>query len=443
MTMIPEHPTAPRRGAVSRRRALAHGTAATLAAARALAPSLFVGCSLGIRSREKTVPVGLLHSQTGTMAISATSLRDIELHAIEQINGSGGLLGYQLEAKAPDPRSRPDMFVKRARQLLEAGVVAVFGCWTSTSRKAVLPIFEEYRKLLLYSVQYEGNESSPYCVYGGSVPNQQIMPAIDWLTGPDGGSKKKIFLLGSDYVFPRTANFIAKKYLASKDLRPAGEVYLPLGHRDFTAAVQQIVFSGADCVLNTVNGASNLGLFQALADAKIDPTKLPVVSTSISEDELRSLLPHQVQGHYAVSSYFQSLDTAANRQWIDGFRSEFGHDRVTGDPMEPDWCLVHLWKAAVEKAGTFETEAVRQAFRDGLSFAGPGGTVRLDPKTQHCTRYFRVGRIRADRQFDIVHQSDAPIDPDPYPQIAFPGWSCDWTKGGITRGPEVSIDGDI
>ena len=426
----------------SRRRALTQA-GRTLAAARALAPGLFVGCSLGIPPRAKTVPVGLLHSQTGTMAISATSLRDVELHAFEQINAGGGLLGCRLEARAPDPRSRPEMFVKRARRLLEDGAVAVFGCWTSTSRKAVLPLFEEHKKLLLYAVQYEGNESSPYCVYGGSVPNQQIMPAIDWLLSPDGGSKKKIFLLGSDYVFPRTANFIAKKYLASKDIRPAGEVYLPLGHRDFTAAVQQIIFSGADCVLNTVNGDSNLGLFRALRDAKIDPAKVPVISTSIAEDELRSLLPEQVQGHYAVSSYFQSLDSASNRQWIDGFRSEFGHDRVTGDPMEPDWCLVHLWKAAVEKAGTFDTEAVRQAFRDGLAFAGPGGLVQLDPKTQHCTRYFRVGRIRADRQFDIVHQSDAPIDPDPYPQIAFPGWSCDWTKGGITRGPEVSIDGDI
>ena len=441
--MTPEDSLPPCHTVVTRRRVLTHGTAATLAAARALAPALFVGCSLGIPPRAKTVPVGLLHSQTGTMAISATALRDVDLHAIEQINAGGGLLGCQLEAKAPDPRSRPDLFVKRAQQLLEGGVAAVFGCWTSTSRKAVLPVFEEHKKLLFYAVQYEGNESSKYCVYGGSVPNQQIMPAIDWLLSPNGGSKKKIFLLGSDYVFPRTANYVAKKHLATKNLRPAGEVYLPLGHRDFSAAVQQILFSNADCVLNTVNGDSNLGLFQALTDAKVDPEKLPVVSTSIAEDELRSMMPQQVRGHFAVSSYFQSLDTAANREWITGFRREFGSDRVTDDPMESGWSLVQLWKAAVEKAGTFETEAVRQAFLDGLSIAGPGGAVRLDPKTQHCTKYFRVGRIRLDRQFDIVHSSDAPIEPDPYPQIAFPGWSCDWTKGGITRGPEVSLDGDI
>jgi len=424
----------------SRRRAL--GTAATLAAARSLAPALFAGCSVA-PLHQPAVTVGLLHSQTGPLAISATGLRDIELHAFEQINAAGGLLGRKVELLAPDPRSRPELFVKRAEQLLDAGSVAVFGCWTSLSRKAVLPLFEQAKKLLLYSVQYEGNESSPYVVYGGSLPNQQILPTIDWLTGADGGGKNKIFLLGSDYIYPRTANFIAKKYLKSKGLTPAGEAYLPLGARNFSPVVQRILESGADCVLNTVNGDSNLGLFQALADAQVDPARIPVVSTSIAEDELRSLLPAQVRGHLCVSSYFQSLDTEANRGWIAGFRKEFGYDRVTGDPMEPDWCLVHLWKQAVQKAGSFETEAVRQAFREGLEFAGPGGRVRLDPRTQHTTKYFRVGRIRGDRQFDIVHSSAEPLPPEPYPQLAFPGWSVDWTKGGLTRGAEVDIDGDV
>ena len=431
---------------LSRRRAL--GSAATLAAARALAPALFVGCSAGL-PRRSTVTVGLLHSQTGPLAISATGLRDVELHAFEQINAGGGILGRTIEIKAPDPRSRPELFAKRAEQLLDAGAVAVFGCWTSISRKAVLPLFEKAKKLLLYSVQYEGNESSPYVVYGGSLPNQQILPAIDWLTGAQGEDKNniflktKVFLLGSDYIYPRTANFIAKKYLKSKGLAPVGEAYLPLGDRAFGPVVQQILESGADCVLNTVNGDSNLGFFQALADAGVDPVKIPVVSTSIAEDELRALLPAQVSGHLCVSSYFQSLDTEANRNWIAGFRKEFGYDRVTGDPMESDWCLVHLWKQAVEKAGSFETEAVRQAFRQGLEFAGPGGRVRLDPRTQHTTKSFRVGRIRADRQFDVIHSSAEPLDPDPYPQLAFPGWSVDWTKGGVTRGAEVDIDGDV
>ena len=445
MTPPPTQPTfaaTPRR-AISRRRAVTEGAAATFAAARLLAPALFAGCSLGVASRSRAVPVGLLHSQTGTMAISATSLRDVQLFAIEKINTAGGVLGYQLEARSPDPRSRPELFVKRAGQLLDLGAAAVFGCWTSVSRKVVLPLFEERNKLLFYAVQYEGNESSKNVVYGGGVPNQQILPALDWLMSAEGGLKKRVYLLGSDYVFPRTANFVAKKYLKSKNLKPAGEDYYPLGHADFTSAVKAIVDSGADCVLNTINGNSNLAFFAALSAAKVDPAKLTVVSTSIAEDELRSLLPRQVKGHLAVAGYFQSLPTEENRRWVADFRNEFGFDRVTGDAMESAFCLVHLWKKAVEKAGSFDTTAVRQAFADGIEFDGPGGKIRLDPKNQHCTKYFRVGRIRDDRQFDIVYSSDAPIEPDPYPQIAFPGWSCDWTKGGITRGAEVDINGDV
>lgn len=442
--MTAGHPSSPSPlPRLPRRAALSHGAAATLAAARVLAPSLFVGCSLGIPEKQPRALVGMLHSQTGPLAISATSLRDMQIHAFERINAAGGVLGRRVDMKAPDTRSRNDLFVKRGRQLVDAGAAAIFGCWTSSSRKALLPIVEEAKKLLFYAVQYEGNESSKYCVYGGMVPNQQILPALDWLISDAGGAKKKVFLVGSDYIYPRTAHFIAKKYLKSKGLAVAGEAYVPLGDRDFTAIVSRIRETGADCVLNTVNGDSNLGLFADLAAAKVDAATLPVVSTSIGEDELRSLQPGQVQGHYAVSCYFQSLDTPANRRWVQGFRDEFGFDRVTDDPLEPGWCLVHLWKAAVEKAGTFETEAVRQAFRDGLTFDGPGGRVRLDPMTQHTSKYFRLGRIRGDRQFDIVQQSEAPLDPDPYPQVAFPGWSCDWTKDGITRGPEVDIHGDV
>jgi len=420
------------------------GAAATLAAAQALAPFMFVGCRPSrLSAGRQPIKVGLLHSQTGTMSISETSLRDVELFAFEQINASGGLLGRQIEAWAPDPKSRIDLYPKRARELIDWGATALFGCWTSSSRKAVVPIVEEHDRLLFYPVQYEGNESSSHVIYGGLVPNQQILPVIDWLASAAGGEKKKIFLLGSDYVFPRTANFIAKKYLSMKGMRAAGEMYLPLGHRDFAPVVNLIQASGADCVLSTINGDSNIGLFQALSAARIDPDKLPVMSTSIAEDELRNMLPDDVRGHLAVSCYFQSLPTETNRRWVEDFRHEFGHDRVTGDPLEPQWCLVHLWREAVERAGSLDTEAVRAAMREGLEFEGPGGLVHLDPKTQHCNHFFRVGRIRADRQFDIVFQSDAPIDPDPYPQLAFPGWSCDWTKGGITRGPEVSIDGDI
>lgn len=428
---------------VTRRKAIGSGMAATLAAARAIAPAVFAGCSLGIPPQARKVSVGLLHSQTGPLAISATSLRDIQIHAFERINAAGGILGHQVELMAPDPRSRNDLFPVRARGLLDAGVAAVFGCWTSASRKAVLPVFEEADKLLFYAVQYEGNESSKNVVYGNSVPNQQIFPTIDWLLSEAGGSRKRVYLIGSDYVFPRTANYVAKKYLASKGLQPAGEAYYPLEQHDFREAVRAIAESEADCVLNTINGESNIGFFAAIAAERLSASRLPVVSTSIAEDDLRSMLPEHVKGHYAVSSYFQSLPGEANRDWIEGFQSEFGNDRVTGDAMEAGWCLVEFWRRAVEKAGSFATTAVRQAFRDGIGFDGPGGRIELDPKTQHCSKYFRVGRVRADRQFDIVHDSGVPIPPDPYPEIAFPGWKCDWTSGGIERGDEVDIHGDV
>jgi len=426
---------------LSRRSALAH--AATLAAARVLAPATFAGCSLGLPPRAEKVFVGLLHSQTGTTGVGGRSLRDIELHAFEAINLAGGILGRQVEVRAPNPGSRFERRLRLARQLIDQGAVAIFGCWTSASRKSVLPIMEEAKRLLLYAVQYEGNESSPCCVYGGMVPNQQILPALDWLESPAGGSRRRILLVGSDYVYPRTAHYVARKYLAGRDLQVVGEFYRPLGDRDFSLVARMLKELEADCVLNTVNGDSNAGLFQALAEAGIDPEKTPVMSTSVAEEELRSLPPAQLQGHYGVSCYFQSLATPANRDWVAGFQREFGHDRVTDDPMEPAWCLVHLWKQAVEKAGSFETAAVRQAFRDGLEFAGPAGPVRLDPKTQHTTKFCRIGRIRPDRQFDMVWESPEPIQPDPYPEFAFPGWKCDWTAGGITRGAEVSIDGDL
>ncbi len=355
------------------------------------------------------------------------------------------MLGRQLEAKSPDPRSRPlDLFPKRARELCERdGAAAIFGCWTSSSRKAVIPVLEEFGRLLFYPVQYEGNESSPQVVYGGSIPNQQILPAVDWLFSPAGGGRKRLFLLGSDYVFPRTANFIVKRSLAKRGLEPAGAAYVPLGHRQFAGAVEMILASKADCVLSTLNGDSNVAFFAALAEAGIDPEAVPVVSTSVGEDELRNLPPEQVQGHLAAWSDFQSLPTEANEGWVKHFRREFGYDRVTSDPMEAAYGLVHVWKAAVEKAGSLETSAVREALRDGITFAGPGGELTIDPATQHACKRFRLGRIRPDRQFDIVHESAEPIRPDPYPQVAFPGWACDWTAGGITRGPEVSIDGEF
>ena len=426
---------------LSRRGALRSGVAATLAASRVLAPSLFVGCSLGIPPRAPTVRIGLLHSQTGPLAIGSTSLRDVELDAVERFNAAGGILGYSIDPRAPDPRSRTELFPTRATTLLDDGAVALFGCWSSASRKAVLPLLEERDRLLFYPVQYEGNETSRNVIYGGQVPNQQVLPALDWLRSGPGGERKKFFLLGSDYVYPRTTNFIVRKWLALTDATITGEEYLPFDQVDFAPVVARIVDSGADCILNTVNGAANIALFAALARAGVDRAKVAVVSTSLSEDDLRSMPAADISGHWLLSSFFQTVDTPANAAWMAGFRREFGQDRVFGDSMEAAWCLINLWKTAVEKAGSFATEAVRQVFAGGIGFDGPGGRVTIDPATQHATKYFRLGRVRPDRLCDVVVSSDGPLAPDPYPQIAFPGWKCDWTKEGLQPGPEVAIDG--
>ena len=424
----------------SRRGVLGEGMAATLAASRLLAPSLFVGCSLGIPPRAAEVTIGLLHSQTGPLAIGSTSVRDIETHAVERFNAAGGILGQKVTARSPDTRSRTDLFPRRASELLDDGAVALFGCWSSASRKALLPILDARDALLFYPVQYGGNETSRQVVYGGQIPNQQVLPAIDWLSSAAGGSRRKIFLLGSDIVSSRTTNFVAKKWLAEKGMEVAGEEYVPLDQADFAPVVGRIVESGADCILNTVNGDGNIHLFGNLA-AKVDAAKVPMLSTSISEDDLRSVPVGLADGHYVLSNYFQTVDLPANREWMAGFRAEFGRDRVFGDTMESAWSLIHLWKQAVEKAGSFATDAVRAAFASGLVFAGPGGPVALDPATQHCSRYFRLGKVRRDKLCDVVGSSEDPIPPDPYPQIAFPGWKCDWTRDGLQRGAEVSIDG--
>jgi urea transport system substrate-binding protein len=387
------------------------------------------------------IKVGILHSQTGTMAISETSLRDMELMAIEEINATSGVLGRPVEAIVEDPRSRfTELFPKKARKLLlEDKVAVVFGCWTSVSRKAVLPVFEEHNGLLFYPVQYEGNESSRNVVYTGAVPNQQILPAIDWLLSPAGGSKKRFYLLGSDYIFPRTANYIIVKYLQSRGIQVVGETYTPLGHREYKPTVPAIKMADPDVIFSTVNGDSNVSFYDELAAAGITAERIPVVATSVGEDELRSLLPSRVQGHLAAWNYFQSIDTPRNKEFVSRFREEHGWDRVTDDPIEAAYFQVYLWKLAVEKAGSVDVDKVRESFRDDIEFDAPGGKVKLDPKTHHTYKRFRMGKVRDDRQFDIIYEASEWTEPNPYPQVAFPGWHCDWTKGGITKGAEVKI----
>jgi urea transport system substrate-binding protein len=425
----------------------------TLTAAQLLAPFVLSGCSKragGLstsvrrahreRRARETIKVGILHSLTGTMAISEASLKDVELMAIDEINGAGGVLGKQIEAVVEDAESKfADGFPEKASKLLlDDKVAAVFGCWTSVSRKSVLPVIEENNGLLFYPVQYEGNECSRNVVYTGAAPNQQILPAVDWLLSEQGGSKKKFYLLGSDYIFPRTANLIIVKYLASKGLKPVAEVYTPLGHQEYRKIIRDLRQADPDVIFSTLNGDSNINFYNELAAQGITADKIPVVAVSVGEDELRWLDPAKVKGHLAAWNYFQSIKTDKNKAFIREFRARHGKHRVTDDPMESAYIMVNFWKQAVERAGSTDVDKVREAFKSGIEFDAPGGKVKLDPRTQHTYKRFYMGRINEDKQFDIVFSTGL-LEPVPYPPIAFPGWGCDWTKGGVIRGKEVKI----
>jgi len=431
---------APQTGAPTRRDILK--SSLTLAAAGALSPFVLSGCTGGNRRGGNTIKVGILHSLTGTMAISEKSLRDVELMAIEEINKSGGVLGKQVEAVVEDPESKfTDVFPEKAKKLLlKDKVAAVFGCWTSVSRKNVLPHFEENNGLLFYPVQYEGNECSKNVVYTGAAPNQQILPAVEWLMSKEGGSKKKFYLLGTNYVFPRTANLIIVKYLESKGLKAVEEKYTEFGHKDYSTYIQDIKDKEPDVIFSTINGDSNVNFYNELAAAGITADKVPVVAVSVGEDELMGLDPAKVKGHLAAWNYFQSVDTPANKEFVQKFQDKYGKNAVTDDPIEAAYIGVYFWKKAVEKAGATDVDKVRAAFKDGIDFDAPSGKVKLDAKTQHTWKPFMMGKIRDDKQFDIVHKTE-PIEPVPYPQVAFPGWDCDWTKykDGVKRGKAVQI----
>ncbi len=426
---------------MTRRNCLKQGSGAfALASMRALAPLVFAGCSELIPiSNAKSVKVGILHSQTGQMAMNENPLRDIELMAIEDINAAGGILGAQIDPVVEDGASRATtVFPKRAKKLLsESKVAVVFGCLTSASRKAVLPVFEESNALLFYPAAYEGNESSRNIIYAGSTPNQQILPAIDWLQSEAGGSRKRIFLIGSDDVYQKTENLIVKKYLQDKSISVVGETYVPLGQKD-TGIAQDIRKTSPDAILNTLVGDSVLSFYNEWAAADVTADQVPVIATNVGEDELRRIRSNNVRGHFSARSYFQNLKTDANKKFIDRFQQEHGYDRITDESIEAAYSSVYLWKAAVEKAGSFDVDKVREALGN-IKFEGPGGELRIDPKTQHAYKRFRLGRVGKNRQFEIVYQSADNIAPDPYPQSVFPGWSCDWTNGGVKKGAEVKI----
>jgi urea ABC transporter urea binding protein len=393
---------------------------------RSLAPLVLTSCfAIGVgllaqcrAVKPEPIRVGILHSLSGSMALSERPVVEATLLAIEEINAQGGLLGRPIVPVIADGKSDWPTFASEAERLIsQEKVCTVFGCWTSASRKTVLPVFERHHHLLVYPVQYEGLETSPNIIYLGAAPNQQIIPATSWCFTHL--KKQRFFLVGSDYIFPHTANAIIKHQLKALGGQTVDEKYLPLGSSDVRAVVQRIVASRPDMILNTINGDSNLAFFRALRRAGIGSDQIPTMSFSLAEPELRSMNGRDLAGDYATWNYFQSIDSPRNRQFVAAFRGRYGADRVTSDPMEAAYSGVHLWAQAVEDAGEAEVGAIHKAMVD-QNFLGPQGIVHIDQETQHAWKSVRIGQIREDGQFDIRWTSERPVRPRPYPDYETP-----------------------
>lgn len=388
-----------------------------------IALSFFCGLMLCNPSlgQNKTVKVGVLHSLSGTMAISEVTVKNATLLAIDQINASGGVLGRQIAPVIEDGASDPAIFSQKAQKLIQQDkVVTVFGGWTSASRKAMLPVFERFHSLLWYPVQFEGNECSPDIMYSGAQPNQQILPALDWAFEK---GKKRVFLLGSDYVFPRTANLILKKHILHDGGAVAGEEYVPLGGTDFSSIITKIKIAHPNVIFSTLNGDSNVSFFKQLAAAGITQSQLPVMSFSIAEQEAKAMGPSLVNGSYAAWNYFESLSNPANKKFIAAYKAKYGGNSVLDDPMVHGYIDVYIWAAAVKKAGSFDPQAVRKAATQLGWTASPMGQVKFaDNQSLYQTAY--VGQLQPDGQFKILWQSKEPLRPEPYDALAFPGRSC-------------------
>ena len=382
----------------------------------------------GISHAADTIKVGILHSLSGTMAISETSLRDVALMTIDEINASGGLLGKKLEPVVVDPASNWPLFAEKARQLLTQDKTAVvFGCWTSVSRKSVLPVFEQLNGLLFYPVQYEGEELSQNVFYTGAAPNQQAIPAVEYLMSKDGGGAKRFVLLGTDYVYPRTTNKILRAFLHSKGITDADimEEYTPFGHSDYQTIIAKIKKFASEgkktAVVSTINGDSNVPFYKELANQGIKAKDIPVVAFSVGEEELRGIDTKPLVGQLAAWNYFMSLKNPTNaafvREWkayVKKHNLPGGDKRVTNDPMEATYIGMHMWAQAVKKAGTTDVDAVRKAMA-GQTFKAPDGyVVEMDKTNHHLHKPVMIGEVQGNGQFQIVWQTKGPIRAQPW-----------------------------
>jgi urea transport system substrate-binding protein len=392
----------------------------------AVAAAAMIGTSPLMAQTNEPIKVGILHSLSGTMAISETSLKDVALMTIDEINKSGGVLGRKLEPVVVDPASNWPLFAEKARQLITKDKVAVtFGCWTSVSRKSVLPVFEETNALLFYPVQYEGEEMSKNVFYTGAAPNQQAIPAVEYLMSKEGGGAKRFFLLGTDYVYPRTTNKILRAFLKSKGVadKDIEEVYTPFGHSDYQTIVANIKkFSqgGKTAVISTINGDSNVPFYKELGNAGLKAKDVPVVAFSVGEEELRGIDTKPLVGHLAAWNYFMSVKNPENdafkkqwAAWVKANNLPGGDKRVTNDPMEATYVGIHMWAQAVKKAGSTDPDKVRAAMY-GQTFKSPDGFTLTMGDNHHLYKPVMIGEVKGDGQFNVVWKTPKPVRAQPW-----------------------------
>ena len=375
-----------------------------------------------------TIKVGILHSLSGTMAISETALKETALMTIDEINAKGGVLGKKLEPVVVDPASDWPKFAEKARQLLSQDKVAVtFGCWTSVSRKSVLPVYKELNGLLFYPVQYEGEELEKNVFYTGAAPNQQAIPAVEYLMSKEGGSAKRFVLLGTDYVYPRTTNKILRAFLKSKGVAESDimEEYTPFGHSDYQTIIAKIKKFAAEgkktAVISTINGDSNVPFYKELGNAGLKAKDVPVVAFSVGEEELRGVDAKPLVGHLAAWNYFMSVKNPENdkfikmyRDWAKKAKLPKADTVVTNDPMEATYVGIHMWAQAVEKAKSTDTDKVIAAMA-GQTFNAPSGfTLKMDETNHHLHKPVFIGEIKADGQFNTVWKTKGPIRAQPW-----------------------------
>ena len=391
---------------------------------RGLALGAALVAATGARAAD-TIKVGILHSLSGTMAISETALKEVALMTIAEINAKGGVLGKKLEPVVVDPASNWPLFAEKARQLITQDKTAVvFGCWTSVSRKSVLPVFEELNGLLFYPVQYEGEELSKNVFYTGAAPNQQAIPAVEYLMSKEGGGAKRWFLLGTDYVYPRTTNKILRAFLKSKGVaeKDIEEIYTPFGHSDYqtiVASIKKFSAGGKTAVVSTINGDSNVPFYKELGNAGLKATDVPVVAFSVAEQELAGIDTKPLVGQLAAWNYFETIKNPVNVAFVKSWKDWVKKNNlrvapVTDDPMEATYIGIYMWKQAVEKAKSTDTDKVIAAMA-GQTFKAPSGFVaKMDEKNHHLHKPVFIGEIRADGQFNVVWKTPGPVRAQPW-----------------------------